>query len=97
PREVRDARPPLDAIELFARARGEIHENRYFTAVGYLERAILLDAESYELYCALGEAHLGSNPSSSRAIEAFEKAAELRPGSIDVRLNLARLYAARDD
>lgn len=97
PREVRDGRPPLDAIELFARARGETHQNRHFAAVGYLERAILLDAESYELYFALGEAYLSANPGSSRAIEAFEKAAELRPGSIPVRLHLARLYAARDD
>lgn len=96
-RPVREGLPPLQAIELFARARGEMHENRHFAAVGLLERAILLDAESYELYYALGQAHLGGTTSTDPAIEAFERAAELRPGSLDVRLQLARLYLAKEN
>lgn len=94
-RTVPEGDAPLEAIELFAQARGMIHQ-RPRDAVGLLERAILLDQESYELYYTLGEAHLAGGSGNEKALEAFEKAAELRPASIEVRLQLARQYLTRN-
>src|SRR5690554_1587025 len=50
PRATYSDPPPLEALELFARARGELLAGRRHAAIGLLERAILLDGDSYELY-----------------------------------------------
>jgi tetratricopeptide (TPR) repeat protein len=86
---------PLEALDLYAKAREALLENRRYSAIGLLERAIVLDPSSFELHYALGRANLGSGSSIDRAIEAFEKAAQLKPDDLDVRLQLGRQYLVR--
>src|SRR5436189_5319273 len=52
-------RPSLDAIELFARARGAMLDNQRFNAINLLEKAVQLDPQSAELQYQLGRAYLG--------------------------------------
>lgn len=87
--------PPVHALMLFARAHDALLQNHDYVGIGLLERAILLDPHSYELYYELGQANLAVGNSADRAIDAFEKAAEIRPDDLAVRLQLARLYLLR--
>lgn len=83
---------PLDALDLYAQARRAMLDNRRFTAIALLEKAIALDPNSFELYYSLGRSYLQPGSPTDKAREAFEKAAELDPQNVDVRLQLARLY-----
>jgi tetratricopeptide (TPR) repeat protein len=85
-------RPAIDALLLFARAHDALLQNRGYAAVGLLERAVKIDPNSYDLYDELGRAYLSVGHSSDQAIDAFEKAAALRPTELSVHLQLARLY-----
>src|SRR4051794_9312552 len=49
------SKPSLDALALYARAREAQLGNQKFTAINYLEQAIKLDPDSFELRFALGE------------------------------------------
>ncbi len=90
-------RPSLDAIELYARARDEYLQNRRFTAINNLEKAIAVDPTSPELRQSLGRVYLGSQQFSDASIAALEKSAELQPDDLDVQLQLGRQYLAKGD
>src|SRR4051812_42623629 len=64
---------PLEALQLFARARAAVLENKRFTAIGLLERAVAIDPGSFELFYELGRANLGNSADNAQAIKAFEK------------------------
>lgn len=91
------ARPPLDALVLYARARDAMQQGRRHTALALLDGAISLDPYSFELHYALGKAHLTGVSHDPLAVAAMERAAELRPDHLDVHLDLARQYLARGD
>src|SRR5437588_509497 len=54
-----ETRPSLDALELFARAQGELLSEHRLAAIPLLERAVALDPDSYELHRTLAEAYRG--------------------------------------
>ena len=89
--------PTVQALMLFARGHDALLQNRGYTAIGLLERAVRIDPYSYELYYELGRAYLSVGNSVDRATEVFEKAASLRPGALAVHLQLARIYLLRGD
>jgi len=89
--------PPLDAIDLFARARAEAQNGRRTAAAALLERAIALDPNSYELHYELGAIRrqgLGYQP---LALQAFERAAAIDPDRLDVQVDIARQLLAKGD
>lgn len=88
---------PLEALELFARARDALARNQRFTAADLLEKALKLDPDSFELNQALGEVSRLGSPWNERAIVAFERAAAIRPQSIELRIQLARQYLGKND
>lgn len=88
--------PPLDALELYAKARIALANNQWFTAASVLERAVKLDPYSAELHRALSRACVASG-NRSRAIDAMKRAAELDPDDLRTRTALSRLYLAQSD
>jgi tetratricopeptide (TPR) repeat protein len=83
---------PLDALDLYAQAREAMLDNRRFTAIALLEKAIKIDPSSFELYYSLGRSYLQPGSPTDKAQAAFERAAELDPQNVSVRIQLARLY-----
>ncbi|CAN5520588.1 hypothetical protein BH10PLA1_BH10PLA1_07650 [soil metagenome] len=90
-------KPSLDAIALYAKSRDELLQNRRFTAINELEKAVLLDPTSPELRQALGRAQLGTAQFNDASIATLEKSAELQPDDLDVQLQLGRQYLAKGD
>src|SRR5947209_8537094 len=90
-------RPSLDAVELFARARGEMLSEHRLAAIPLLERAVALDPDSYELHRTLAEVFRGSMAYEDHSIAELEKAAALEPDHLDVQLDLGRQYLAQGD
>jgi predicted Zn-dependent protease len=88
--------PPLDAIELFARARAQLNQDQPFNAIAALEAAIALDPHSSELHYAMGQAQLTTNVAPERAIAAFTRAGELNPQNILPWMQLGRLATQRN-
>ncbi|MDQ3440980.1 MAG: hypothetical protein M3478_11600, partial [Planctomycetota bacterium] len=86
---------PLDAIALYAQARGKLLANQRAAAVGLLEDAIRLDPSSFELRFALGEAYSGAATTIDKAIEAFLVAAAINPNHLGVQTELGRQYLAK--
>lgn len=91
------ARPSLDAIELFARARDASAQGQRYMAITQLEKAIGIDPQSYELRFELGKAYLAISHVDERAAESFEKAAAIQPDHLDLQTQLGRQYLARGD
>ncbi len=92
-----DEEPSLDAIELYARARGAIVDGERFNAVSYLERAVAADPYSFLLRYDLAKSYADSATQTDHAVEAFESAAKIEPDNIDVQCDLGQQYLARDD
>jgi len=88
---------PLDAIEDYARARTAMLDGQRFAAIMYLEKAIALDPDSFELYHDLARAYLGNSNANEKAIDALEKAAAIRPDDLETRAELGRQYLARNE
>src|SRR5262245_1530319 len=65
------AQPPLDALELYARARDAQNQRQRFTAINLIEKALELDPGSFELNFALGRAYLVAGGSIDRAVAAL--------------------------
>lgn len=86
---------PLEALDLYAQARDAMLDNRRYTAIALLEKAIAIDPHSFELEYSLGRAYMEPGSPAENAIAAFEKAAKLDPQNIEVRVQLARLYVNR--
>ena len=91
------ARPPLDALVLFARARELMLDGRRSEAARLLEQAVALDPGSYELHYALARAYRAGMAYDARSIAELEKAAAIEPDHLDVQLDLGRQYLARGD
>jgi tetratricopeptide (TPR) repeat protein len=89
--------PPLEAVTLYAEARGAILQNQRNQAIHLLQQAIDLDPNSLELRIAMGRANLGTGGSPDRAIEAFETALRMDPDNLDVQNELGRLYLLKGD
>jgi tetratricopeptide (TPR) repeat protein len=88
--------PSLDAVELYARARGELGDGKRFNAINLLERAIQADPDSFAIRYDLGKAYAGVSSRNEQAIAAFEAAAKIKPDDIDVQTELGRQYLASD-
>src|SRR5262245_46125814 len=91
------SKPPLEAIELYAKARDARNQRQRYTAINLIEKALELDPDSFELNFALGRAYLEANGSVDRALAALEHAASIDPNSIDVQFELGRVYQVRSD
>ena len=87
---------PLDALELYARARDARARNQPFTAINLLEQAIKLDQKSFELYFALGSAYQRVN-NVDKAIEAYERAAAFNADDLVLQAELGRAYMQKGD
>ena len=92
-----DAKPSLEAIELYARARAAMLERQRRTAVSLLEKAIELDPHSFELHYALGRAQSTNRGPSERAVASYLKAAEINPDHVELQSELGRQYMLQDD
>ncbi|HEX3355864.1 MAG TPA: tetratricopeptide repeat protein [Tepidisphaeraceae bacterium] len=88
--------PSLDAVELYARARGALMEGQRFSAIDLLEQAVRADPYSFDLRYDLGKAYAGVSTKNTQAIAAFEAAAKLDPDNIQVQTELGRQYLASD-
>jgi tetratricopeptide (TPR) repeat protein len=90
-------RVPLDALMEFARARDAMLQGEHYTAITQLEKAIVLDPDSYLLQYELGKAYLALAGMEDRSIAAFERAAQLDPNHLDLQEKLGRQYLAGGD
>lgn len=88
---------PLEAIQLYAKARAALLANQRFTAINHLEKAVALDPTSAELRQALARALLGTANFNDPSIAALEKAATIEPDDLDVQLDLGRQYLSKGD
>ncbi len=91
---------PLDAIQLYARARAKLVDNQRVEAIALLEKAAALDPDSFELQNDIGRAYLATSATgtaSNRAMAAFEKAAAIDPDRLDVQFELGRQYLNHND
>jgi tetratricopeptide (TPR) repeat protein len=87
---------PLDALDLYARARDARARNQPFTAINLLEQAIKLDPASHELYFALGSAYQRVN-NADKAIQSYERAAAIKPDDLILQAELGRAYMQKGD
>ena len=87
---------PLDALELYARARDARARNQPFTAINLLEQAVKLDPASHELQFALGSAYQRVN-NAEKAIESYERAAAIEPDDLILQAELGRAYMQKGD
>lgn len=87
---------PLDAIELYARARDALHAGQRQRAADLIERAVELDPHSFELRHALGRAYLQGSW-DQRSIDALHQAERLNPDSAALQTDLGRQYLAKGE
>lgn len=88
---------PLNALELFARARDAQIQNQRYSAINLIEQALQLDPDSVELNIALGRAYMTAGGMNDRAIAAFEKAADISPDDLEIQAELGRAYQSRNN
>jgi len=86
--------PPLEAIELFAKARRAIADNQPFTAIQLLEKAIDLDPVSFELHMSLARAYAATNNQAERVAAALLAAVKLEPDSLEALCELGKAQFA---
>jgi predicted Zn-dependent protease len=91
-----ESEAPLDALELYARARDARARNQPFTAINLLEQAVKLDPASFELHFALGSAYQRVN-NADKAIESYERAAAIEPDDLVLQAELGRAYMQKGD
>src|SRR5437764_461539 len=89
--------PSLDAIELYARARGAQISGDRLGAISQLQRAIATDPDSFELRMALARAYTAANDSGEKVLEALAAAEKIQPDNLQVQLSLGRQYLVRND
>jgi len=92
-----DSLPPLDGIEIYARAQDELLGGHRLKAIPLLERVVALDPGSVTLHRELAEAYRGSLGYEDHSITELEKAVALEPGSLDAQLDLGRQLLAKGD
>jgi tetratricopeptide (TPR) repeat protein len=86
---------PLQALSLYAEGRDALLTNRRQVAVEKLTAAIEADPHSSVAHRDLGYAWLGTD--NDRALSAYKRAVELDPADVDVRVQVARLLALKND
>ena len=91
------ARPPLEAVQLFAQARAAQIEGNRPKAITLLEKATALDGDSFQLHYTLGQVCLAAGDGFDSGVRALERAAQVRPDSLDVHLLLGRQYLGKGD
>ena len=91
--------PPLAAIQAYAQARAALIDNQRYTAVNRLGAAAKLDPFSYEIFRDLGHAYepTAGGTTNDKALEAMERAAAIRPDTLDLQYELGRQYIERAD
>ncbi|CAN5500495.1 hypothetical protein BH09PLA1_BH09PLA1_22870 [soil metagenome] len=94
PANAETIKPPLEALELYARARDALAGGHQFTAISALERAIQLDPNSAELNRLLSRAYTAGG-NNSKALDALLRATQLAPDDLRSRTALARMYLQR--
>src|SRR5687767_3496495 len=87
---------PLEALELYARARDARARNQPFSAINLLEQAIKLDPASFELHFALGSVYQRAN-NIDKAIEAYRRAAAIDANDLVLQAELGRAYMQKGD
>ena len=85
--------PSLDALELYARARGALGDGQPNSAINLLERAQQADPKSFDIRFDLARTY-ASLRQTDEAIRNFEAAAKLRPDDIAAQTELGRQYLA---
>jgi tetratricopeptide (TPR) repeat protein len=87
--------PPLEAVLLFAKARIALLDGQRAQAAETMEHAVSLDPESFELHKALGDLYAAA--SDARAVEQWEKAAQIEPDHLNLQIDLGRRGNGEDD
>ena len=80
--------PPIEAYELFLKARTLLHQRDWIEPVAMLERAIEIDERFAEAHAEIAIAHIVSDNSSEsleRARRAIDRALELEPRLLRAR------------
>ena len=90
PASTQPAKAPLEAIQLFARARDAIQSGQRFTAVQLIDQARALDPNSFELNLAMGQYSSGTSL-LAMARPALERAAQINPDSAQAYVEMAKL------
>ncbi len=87
---------PLEALELYGKARDAMLQNQRYTAIALLEKAIQIDPTSYAPRRDLGQAYAGgSGAANDQSIKAYEAAAALEPDHLDLQTEIGRQYLTR--
>lgn len=89
--DVIDARAPAEAREAMARGRTALGKKSYQESITHLQKAVFLYPEFYEAHLLLGTAFLDSRD-WKKAEVAFERAAQLKTGSVAAILSLGEVY-----
>ncbi len=89
--DVIDARAPTEAREALMRGRIALGKKSFEESVVHLQRAIVLYPEFYEAHLLLGTALMDSRE-WKKAEAAFQRAAQLKPGSAPAVLALGEIY-----
>lgn len=91
------ARPPGQALLLYAKARDAAADGRRADAVLLLQEAAALDPGSYLLHYELGKAYKAGMSYDLRSIAEMEAATAIEPDHLDAQLDLGRQYLSRGD
>lgn len=86
---------PLEALSLYAEGRAALLASKKQLAVEALTAAIERYPHSAVAFRDLGYAWLGTD--NDRSLSAYKRAAELDPSDADVRVQVARLLAIKND
>lgn len=90
--------PALRARKLFLFARNLLSQERYAEALKALEQSLQLDPDSelaFDPWLTLGKLRLANPAWSTRAIEAFQNAARLRPAAAEPWAQMGELYCRK--
>jgi tetratricopeptide (TPR) repeat protein len=91
------SRPPMAALELFARARDSMVKGQPAAAIDLLHQAINIDPDRFDLRNELGLAYVAVGGADDSAIAAFEKAAAIDANHLWLQTELGRLYLDKND
>ena len=91
------ARAPLEALHLYARACAARFAGDRAAEIALLQKALELDPWSFWLNYSMGLARMGQGAPDAGALEALQRAVQIRPDHLDAQLQLGRLYLVRGD
>lgn len=97
PSTQRAGDPPLEALKLYAQARSAQLEKDYSGAVIYLNRALKLDPDSFELNYLLGRIYTSGTVNNDSALLYFLKAEQIKPDDLDLQILIGRQYSIKKE